>query len=237
MKWTMSGGERTRVAEEVARYLLRAIFDRTFRPGDRLPSERSLAERLGVNRASLREAIKRLELMGLVKTRQGDGTRVLDFMSSAGLELLQLLIPHAARESSRLLRDLFEVRMVLGREMARLAAARRVPEDMAELRRVQGAAVACRGEPLELLVVDTELFAVLGRATRNRVAQLLANSIHTSVKRHPELFVRAMPEPEETLAYHSELIDAIQAGDAQVAAESTERYLAAMMARLESQKT
>jgi GntR family transcriptional repressor for pyruvate dehydrogenase complex len=229
----MIGFEKTRVAEEVVRHLLRSIFDRTLRPGDRLPSERSLASRLGVNRASLREALKRLELMGLVKTRQGDGTRVLDFMSSAGLELLQLLIPHAAQDSPGLVRDLFEVRMVLGREMARLAAGRCTPEDLTALRRVQAEAVAQARHPAELLVLDTELFATLGRATHNRVVQLLANSIHVSVRHHPEVFERPMPEAAVTLDYHRDLIDALAAGDATTAAALTERYLEAMMDRLE----
>lgn len=229
----MIGFEKTRVAEEVARYLLRSIFDRTFRPGDRLPSERSLAERLGVNRASLREAIKRLELMGLVKTRQGDGTRVLDFMSSAGVELLQLLIPHAAQDSPGLLKDLFEVRMVLGREMARLAATRCGPEDLTELRRVQREAIAHSRNRRDLLIADTELFVILGRATHNRVVQLLANSIHHSVKHHPDIFARAMPEAEVTLAYHRELVDALASGDADIAVGSTERYLDGMAERLQ----
>lgn len=228
----MIGFEKTRVAEEVARHLLRSIFDRTFRPGDRLPSERSLASRLGVNRASLREAIKRLEFMGLVKTRQGDGTRVLDFMSSAGLELLQLLLPHAVEDSSRLLKDLVEVRMVLGREMARLATRRCGPEDLAELRRVQRDAIARSGDRKELLLSDTELFVTLGRATHNRVVQLLANSIYTSVKHHPDIFVRVMPEAESTLAYHQGLIDALAAGEADVAADLTERYLDEIVDRL-----
>jgi len=233
----MIGFEKTRVAEEVARHLLRSIFDRTFRPGDRLPSERSLASRLGVNRASLREAIKRLEFMGLVKTRQGDGTRVLDFMSSAGLELLQLLIPHAVEDSTRLLKDLVEVRMVLGREMARLATRRCGPEDLAELRRVQREAIARSRNRKDLLVADTELFVTLGRATHNRVVQLLANSIYTSVQHHPDIFVRVMPEAESTLAYHQGLIDALAAGDADTAADLTEQYLDEIVDRLAEERS
>ncbi len=228
----MIGFEKTRVAEEVARHLLRSIFDRTFRPGDRLPSERSLASRLGVNRASLREAIKRLEIMGLVKTRQGDGTRVLDFMSSAGLELLQLLLPHVAPDSLRLLRDLFEVRMVLGREMARLASRRCGPDDLTELRRVQREAIARSRSSQDLLLADTELFVALGRATHNRVVQMLANSIYSSVKHHPDIFAPAMPEAEATLAYHQGLIDALTAGDGDKAAGLTESYLNEIVDRL-----
>ena len=224
--------EKTRVAEEIARHLLRSIFDRTLRPGDRLPSERSLASRLGVNRASLREAIKHLEQMGLVRTRQGDGTRVLDYLSTAGLELLQHLIPYASQDSARLLRDLLEVRSILGREMARLAARRCRPEDLSTLRRAQREAVFRANCPNDLLVQDAEIFAGLGRATGNRVVQLLANSIRSSVERHPDIFSRLLPDSAVTLAYHQQVVDAVAAGDADQAAALTERYLSEMMNRL-----
>src|SRR5207244_3312399 len=84
---------KQRVAEEIVEQLRGLILKGSFAPGDKLPPERRLAEELGVNRASLREAIKSLEQMGLVKTRQGDGTRVLDFMRTAGVELVSHLIP------------------------------------------------------------------------------------------------------------------------------------------------
>src|SRR5437899_595233 len=84
---------KQRVAEEIVVQLRGLILKGAYSPGDKLPPERRLAEELGVNRASLREAIKSLEQMGLVRTRQGDGTRVLDYMKTAGIELVSHLIP------------------------------------------------------------------------------------------------------------------------------------------------
>ena len=66
---------RSRVAHEIVVQLRELILGGKFAVGDKLPPERELAEQLGVNRGSLREAIKSLELIGLVRTRQGDGTR------------------------------------------------------------------------------------------------------------------------------------------------------------------
>ena len=226
--------ESTRVAEQIARQLLRSILDRTLRPGDRLPSERSLASRLGVNRASLREAIKKLEVMGLVRTRQGDGTRVLDFMSSAGVELLQHLLPVLINESPELVRDLLEVREALGREVARLAARRCQPEDLAELRRLVREASARPVTPEELMQHDMRLFAGLGRATHNRVVQLLMNSIQAAVAHEPDLFVQLLPSAEEALAHHQRVIELLEAGDHEAAANETEDYLADMSARFSS---
>src|SRR6202022_27378 len=86
---------KPRVAEEIVQQLRGLILRGEYAVGDKLPPERKLAEELGVNRASLREAIKSLEHLGLVKTRQGDGTRVLDFMQTAGVELVSHLISGA----------------------------------------------------------------------------------------------------------------------------------------------
>lgn len=224
--------EHTRVAEQIVHQLLEAIVNRTLRPGERLPSERSLSSRLGVNRASLREAIKRLEQMGLVHTRQGDGTRVMDFMSHAGLELLKHIIPLASSESLALRRDLQEVRVVLGREVARLAALRCEPEDLAELRRLQQRSLSQPLFPEDLLQLDMEVFAALARASHNQVVQLLVNSIRAAVSFQPALFVPLIPEAKQVLEYHRALMDLLAARDLDGSAELTESYLGRMVERL-----
>src|SRR5229473_2981461 len=68
---------RNKVYEEVARQIERLILKK-LRPGDKLPSERELTELLGVSRSSIRDGIRRLELVGLVEPRQGAGTVVLE---------------------------------------------------------------------------------------------------------------------------------------------------------------
>src|SRR5260370_29750577 len=131
-----AGGKR-RVAEEIVQQLRGLILRGEYAAGDKLPPERKLAEELGVNRASLREAIKSLEHMGLVKTRQGDGTRVLDFMQTAGVELVSHLIPGDGMPNVDVLTDVLEFRRWFGRELARQAAERAVP---AHIRRLEGIA-------------------------------------------------------------------------------------------------
>ena len=108
---------KPRVAEEIVHQLRGLILRGEYAVGDKLPPERKLAEELGVNRASLREAIKSLEHMGLVKTRQGDGTRVLDFMQTAGVELVSHLIPGDGMPNLDVLTDVLEFRRWFGREV------------------------------------------------------------------------------------------------------------------------
>lgn len=222
--------EQPRVAEHIARQILRSIVNRTLRPGDRLPSERSLSSRLGVNRASLREAIKKLEQLGLVHTRQGDGTRVMDFMSHAGVELLGHLLPVATTESPELLRDLQEVRVVLGREVAHLAARRCQPEDLVELRRLCREGGGQVRTQLDLLQLDMAVFAGLAKASHNRVVQLLVNSIRAAVALQPDLFGPLMPSAQRVLAHHQALVECVATRDAEGAAAMTEAFLSEMAA-------
>src|SRR5947209_5917758 len=124
---------RPRVAEEIVEQLRGLILRGQYAVGDKLPPERRLAEELGVNRASLREAIKKLEHMGLVKTRQGDGTRVLDFMQTAGVELVSHLVVGEQGPNLQMCVDMFDFRRWFGREAARLAAERATDEQLTEL--------------------------------------------------------------------------------------------------------
>src|SRR6266567_244516 len=144
---------KPRVAEEIVAQLRGLILRGSYSPGDKLPPERRLAEQLGVNRASLREAIKSLEQMGLVKTRQGDGTRVLDFMQTAGVELVSHLIPTTADGKPNLdvLADVLEFRRLFGREAARQAAERVTPEELGRLEAIVERAAEAALEPEEVL--------------------------------------------------------------------------------------
>src|SRR2546425_10213451 len=115
---------KPRVAEEIVQQLRTLILRGDYAVGDKLPPERKLSDELGVNRASLREAIKSLEHLGLVKTRQGDGTRVLDFMQTAGVELVSHLVSGTSDglPSLDVLADVLEFRRLFARDVAQLAA-------------------------------------------------------------------------------------------------------------------
>jgi GntR family transcriptional regulator, transcriptional repressor for pyruvate dehydrogenase complex len=131
------------VPDDVFDQLREAIMGGRYRPGDRLPSQRALAVDLGVNMASVREALGRLEQLRLLEVRHGSATRVLDWRRSGGLEALAL--QHGAGEP--LLDDLFEARRLLLVESARLAASRRSDEQAAGLLELAHAVVgAADGE-------------------------------------------------------------------------------------------
>ena len=213
--------EKQRIAEEIVDQLRGLILQGTYTPGDKLPPERKLAVELGVNRASLREAIKKLEHMGLVKTRQGDGTRVLDWMQTAGLELVRHLVE---RGSPDILRDVLEFRAIYGREVARLAAERATPADVV---RLEGLAEQATHDvsPEELLRLDLDFYVGLSEASRNQVFKLLINTIRTAVASYGTFFSQFQISPAEVRKHQKALLKALRERDAEAAARAAETYL------------
>ena len=114
--------QRRSVPDEVADQLTDVIMTGEVEPGEQLPSERDLAERLGVSRPTVRAALTRLAASGLVETRQGGGSTVRDFRRHAGLDLLPRLLAGAGGIDLRVVRDVVEARSSLGPQVAGMAA-------------------------------------------------------------------------------------------------------------------
>lgn len=115
---------RRSVPDEVFDQILDDVVSGEFAPGEALPSERKLAEVLGVSRPAVREALQRVAQAGLVEVRQGDATTVRDYRRHAGLDLLpRLLLPRGELDPA-VARSVLEARLLIGPKVAELAAAR-----------------------------------------------------------------------------------------------------------------
>ena len=118
---------RRSVPEDVFDQIVSGVLSGEMQPGESLPSERRLAEVLGVSRPAVREALKRLSAAGVVEVRQGDATTVRDFRRHAGLDLLPRLLLHAGELDLSVVRSILEARLHNGPKTAELAAVRRRP--------------------------------------------------------------------------------------------------------------
>lgn len=105
--------------------ILTEVLSGEMRPGESLPSERRLAEVLGVSRPAVREALKRVAAAGLVEVRQGDATTIRDFRRHAGLDLLPRLLLRGQELDISVARSILEARLHNGPKVAELAALRR----------------------------------------------------------------------------------------------------------------
>ncbi|WP_144543572.1 FadR/GntR family transcriptional regulator [Cytobacillus oceanisediminis] len=99
----------TKVYIEIVKQLRFMIQHDGLKPGDRLPSERELSERLGVGRSSVREALRALELLGLIETRRGEGTFIRDFRGNQLVQLLSTFI----LQDQKAIRDVKETKFLI----------------------------------------------------------------------------------------------------------------------------
>jgi DNA-binding FadR family transcriptional regulator len=217
---------RRRLHEDVAEQLRDAIFDGRFAAGAKLPPERELAERFGVNRTSVREAIKVLEGQGLVSVRQGDGVTVQSLVD-ATLDSLGPMIFHGGHLDLALLGELNEVIHPLLGEMGRLAIARRRPEDLHEIRRLRDAvadeALGREGRFAAL----RDILVVLADMTRNRVWQMLARRTRVLLASAPmcEARERLRRDPGRIVPLIDTCLAALEAGRPEEAQEALGRLV------------
>ena len=175
---------RRRLHEDVAEQLRDAILDGRFAAGTKLPPERELAHEFGVNRTSLREAIKVLEGLALVTVRQGDGATVRPLVE-ASLEVLGPMIFHGGRIDLALISELAEVMRPMLVEMGRLAIERARPDDLVAVRALRDVAADVVRPRAERYRALHDLLVVLADMTRNRAWQMLARRLRSLLQQEP----------------------------------------------------
>src|SRR5207249_5385718 len=167
---------RDRVSQAAAsvavEHIQQLVQSGELKPGDRLPSERELARRLGVSRSTLREAIRALVVMNILVPRHGDGT----YVSSLEPELLSAPFTFALDTQPALRTHLFEARRVLETACARLAATRISDAELAEL---DDLATAGDSDADALIDRDVELHTAIAHAARNPILLALMGSMGT----------------------------------------------------------
>jgi len=198
--------KKKRIHEEIIAQIREELADGRLKSDDRLPSERDLSERFQVSRASVREAIRALESMGLVTSKTGDGTYV-----STGSEVLLSPLVSIILQQKDVLLDIFEARKVIEPEIAALAAKRASPEEiqqMEEVLEVQAQQIAAGDSGVE---ADTTFHSLLTQSTKNKVFLRLNDAVVDSLRETRERSLQIHGRPARSLAGHREILDAIRA--------------------------
>ena len=216
------------LVERVVQKIQKQVLDGRLPVGSRLPSEREFAERLGVSRTVLREAVRILGTKGLLETRHGIGTTVRAMTSEAVVKPMTLFFRSFNQEIS--LDDLHQVRSILEGETASLAARQGTDQDVAELRQLCADMQAAARDPEAFAQKDAEFHRRLGQTTHNPLITLLLDSIRdliaevrTRVASDPGLYDRVMPG-------HLRILDAVAARDPQRACEAMMEHLTTALA-------
>lgn len=128
----MTNPSKPKVYQGVLEELRMYIKENNLFPGDKLPSERELADKLQAGRSSIREALRALELLGLIETRRGEGTFLRTYQTLQSVELLSSFI--LLEDGTR--RELWEAKRLIEKEAAKLALPAMKREDIEELEEV-----------------------------------------------------------------------------------------------------
>jgi GntR family transcriptional regulator, transcriptional repressor for pyruvate dehydrogenase complex len=220
---------RRRIHEDVAEQLRDAILDGRFRAGEKLPPERDLAVEFRVNRTSVREAIKVLEGLRLVRVRQGDGATVQPLID-ASLDVLAPMIFHGGRVDGAAVVELTEVMTPLLCEMARLAMARHRPAEVELLRQLRDVIADAGRDREERFAAARETLVVLADMTRNRVWQMLARRTRALLASEPlrETRRRLRRDPGRLVPIVDASLAAIAAGRPDEALAALHRLIGVM---------
>lgn len=212
---------KARLFEGVAQQIQRLIVDGALKPGDLLPPERELAERFAVSRSSVRDAIRTLELVGLVVPRQGEGTVVAD----VGPEAVVMPIASVLTRKRELIEELLDIRKMIEPALAARAAERATAEDLARLEDVvrRQSAKTLRGE--EAVEEDTEFHYEIALAARNGVVRRVIDVLMRLLRDTRARSLQTHGRPERSLAGHRRILGAIKRRDAAAAERAVRRHL------------
>lgn len=214
---------RARVTEEIVRAIQAQISRGELKPGDQLPPERQLATRFQASRGSIREALRALELSGLINSRQGGGNYVARSLPSA----LTVPLGHYLERQRHALVDLYEAREMLEPRLAFLAAERATRGDIERLR------VALERQEQDLDSHDATTAYNADRAFHQAVAEAAGNQ--TFIKLHNYLsdlvsesrreLVDSHARREQAIVDHRQVFEAIASGDGPAASAAMLQHL------------
>lgn len=218
---------KLRVADQVAQQLEDMIAEGIFQQGDRLPAERTLAEQLSVSRASLREAIQKLNSRGLLCSRPGGGTFVKSTVSTDFVSpLLQLF-----QQNPEYRFDVLEIRHALEGNAAWYAALRATDSDKANIRRHFEDMIKKHGvgDPMDEARADAAFHLSIVEASHNlvlvHIMQGLFNLLQNSISHNLDKLY-TIPQVFDSLSQqHRELMEAVINGEPARARTAAQEHL------------
>jgi GntR family transcriptional regulator, transcriptional repressor for pyruvate dehydrogenase complex len=201
---------RVTIGEQVALQLAAMISDGRWMVGQRLPSEGELCQQLGIGRSTLREALKSLAFIGMVRMRPGDGTYVTE--QSSGL--MDRILARGLLKTEKDLADVCETRLVLETELAAMAADRAEAADLALLEDLlEQSKCSLAGEGRPFIELDLEFHLAIASCSKNKVLRQLLSDIRGVLM---EWITKSQELPglrENALVQHVSIFEAIRDRD------------------------
>ena len=211
---------RNRVYEEVAKQIENVILKK-LRPGDKLPSERELADVLHVSRGSIRDAIRSLELMGLVEARQGTGTIV----RAVSADSLTNPFANALKRRKELVSELIDFRKMLEPSLAARAATHASAEEVLEMEEILRRQQEKQHLGDAAVDEDAEFHYSVALASDNSVVLKVLDILMDLLRDTRARSLQVEGRPQKSLSGHRRILAAIKRHDAEAAKAAMRRHL------------
>ncbi|NGQ94867.1 FadR family transcriptional regulator [Brevibacillus sp. SYP-B805] len=217
----LDSAQDRKVYEGILLEIHELVQKRNLRPGDKLPSERELSEQLGAGRSSVREALRALELLGLIETRRGEGTFLKHYRHNRLIDILGFFLLRDAKTK----KDIVEMRKILELEAVRLACRRASSKHFEEMERILSAA-AERVEKGEVPTEEDYLFhRVICRSSRNSILhRIWVPLVEYSQSTRSESLSRE-GRARNAIEEHRQIMEAIRSGDEETAIARMREHL------------
>jgi GntR family transcriptional repressor for pyruvate dehydrogenase complex len=214
--------QSNKVFEQIAQQIEQRILSGELRSGDRLPTERELAEQFHASRTAVREAMKSLAQKGLVDMRPGRGTIIIDGTSRAMRHSLGLMmrIGQAVNSSS-----LVEVREILEPEIAALAAVRATEEHIAAMREAVAVMDANLIDADAYITADNDFHRALAEGTQNILILALVDSIVDLLSEQRKHIFSVSGGPQRGQIHHKHILETIVQRDPEAARQAMHAHL------------
>jgi GntR family transcriptional repressor for pyruvate dehydrogenase complex len=214
--------KKTRLAEEAVKQIQTLIKGKRLKPGTKLPSERELMGKFHISRASVREALRILEIMGQIDVKPGSGIYVREMTGDIFLPLTSWLPDH-----KETLQNHFEARQVLEPRAASFAAQRASNKIIKNMKKT----LSDFKEKMEkedlvgAIMADVEFHRLISQATENKTLMLLMDTIARYLLEGWKATLRVPDRMNKTIGEHGAILSAIEKRDGERASEEMQRHL------------
>jgi GntR family transcriptional repressor for pyruvate dehydrogenase complex len=212
----------SRLYQQIVEQIEQSIRSGQLKPGDQLPAERDLAERFGVSRTAVREAVKALGEKGLVEALPGRGTFVIDATSQVIKQSLDLLINNSTPEG---LAHLEDVREIFEPEIAARAAIRAEPKQLAAMRDAIEAMERSLDDSGAYIEADLDFHLALAEAAQNPLVLTLIDSIVGLLRVQRTRVFHAPEGPARGQHHHRRILHAVENHDPEAARAAMQSHL------------
>lgn len=211
---------KNRVHEEVAKQLEQLILKK-LQPGDKLPAERELAGILGVSRSSIRDAMRRLHVIGLVEPRQGAGTVVKEISPEALVTPLAGVIAH----KRQMVGELLEFRLMLEPHLAGKAAEHASPAQLQQMEEILTKQEKLLRAGQLAVEEDAEFHYCIAQSSGNSVVLKVLDVVMDMLRETRARSLQTEGRPQKSLAGHKKILAAIKKRDAGAAESAMRQHL------------